>query len=151
MKKEEVKTGAEKKTAGVQFKKNKELEAFLKTTIDMEEKKYRKIIADSIVDIESEILASLNWNADQRDMIIKMLGKKFKIIDKEIKASAELFKKIMKRQNEIAFFLYTLTLKNEALHGDIIDDKRRRDIAECLSVDPDDIYKVCTPKLQVVK
>jgi hypothetical protein len=107
----------------------------IKATSIMGEKEYRKVIAGEIIDIQAAALMALDFGADQRDIVVDVLRKKFKIIDKDIRDSATLFEKILKRQEEFALCLYYLSLKDMQRHGEIVTDSRKKDLAKLLGVD----------------
>jgi hypothetical protein len=135
MEKKRAKKSAEKTNGKKRYVKSKEIHNFLKTTITMGEKEYRKTVAKLFESIEYAIYKTIEWDADQRDMMTDVLKKRFKETDKEIQDAAKLFKKIMKRQEEIAFCLYALIVKSMRQHGEIAGNDQKKDIAKLLGVD----------------
>lgn len=125
-------TSAEKKQ-DAKYKKDKA--AYSKKVLGMNFDDFKKTFIESMDEIEKMICETVTWNADQRDQVVKAIGKEMKKINKTLDVAGENFKTLNERLHALEGFTAIMAIKfKEAIQHKPMTFEERKSIADMVSI-----------------
>lgn len=113
--------------------------------LGMELDDFKKIVVKSIDALEDCIHETVNWNAEQRDMMVDGLAKGFKSVRKDLKMTETNFKAVGETISSLAHFVFVMAVQVLThIEGEPLTDERKKALADCAGIDWGDMKKHMT-------
>lgn len=109
--------------------------ALYKKISEMNFEDFKKSFLESMDTIEKMILETVNWNADQRDLFVKVFGKEIKRINKSLNITEANFKTFNERLHVLEGFTAIMAIKTkEALQRKPMTYEERKSLVNIVSI-----------------
>lgn len=134
-----VKQGAERgkdiKSKADEKRFQKMQTAFKKEVLGMNLEDLKKTFLESTEAIEQSILETVKWNANQRDLFVKIFGKEIKKINDKLNIAEKNFQTLDRRLHDLEAFTTIMAIKSkEVLQRKPMTFEERKDLAACVSI-----------------